>query len=297
MLYCLPVLVSTIFTFATFTPLDTAIATHMQPTLNIALRAARIASEQIARAIERLDIIKTEQQSVSGFINETAVAAEKTVAYNIQKANPQHRVVGQYGGRYDTEQSNGDSEWYINPIDGLINFANGLPLFALTLVCKEKGRSEHVVVINPVTGEEFTASRGRGAQLNGKRIRVSNLRELKGALVGSDFDSSIGQHLDAYLGLYKQLSLQGGQIQSYGSAGLTLAYLAAGRIDACCLLNLSNWELDPGMLLIQEAGGLMGDFNGGLNCYKSGNLVAANPKLFKQLLRTIRPALTPALQA
>ena len=271
----------------------------MQPTLNIALRAARIASEQIARAIEHLDIIKSEQEGVSEFITETVLAAEKSAAYHIHKANSQHRVLGQHGGSYDEEELKGDTEWHINPIDGLTNFAHGVPLFALTLICKEKGRTEHVVLINPITGEEFTASRGRGAQLNGKRIRVSGLRELKGALIGSDYENNSDQHpnLEAYLDIYKRLNIQGSEVKSYGSAGLTLAYLAAGRIDACCLLNLSSWELDPGMLIIQEAGGLMGDFTGGNNSTKNGNLVAGNPRLFKQLLQAIRPALTPGLQS
>ncbi len=270
----------------------------MQPTLNIALRAARLASEQIARAIERLDIIKAEHQSVSDFIAETALAAEKTAAYNIQKANPHHRVIGQHGGAFEPEQQEGDAEWLISPIDGLTNFANGLPLFAFSLICREKGRCEHAVIINPITGEEFTASRGRGAQLNGKRIRVSNLRELNGALIGSGYSNSGNQHphLEAYLDIYRRISTQGAQIQSYGSAALTMAYLAAGRIDSCCLLSLSDWELEAGMLLIQEAGGLMGDFSGGSNSMKNGNLVAGNPRLFKQMLQTIRPALTPALQ-
>ncbi|MCW8884334.1 MAG: inositol monophosphatase [Motiliproteus sp.] len=270
----------------------------MQPTLNIALRAARIASEQIARAIERLDIIKSEQQSVSDYIKETALAAEKTACYHIHKANPSHKIVGQYGGVYETAESQGNIEWHISPIDGLTNFANGLPLFALTLVCKEKGRNEHAVIINPITGEEFTASRGRGAQLNGKRIRVSDLKTLKSALVGSDFvNDNQPPHLDAYLSLYRAISQEQAQIQSYGSAALTLAYVAAGRIDACCLMTLDSWEINPGMLIIQEAGGLMGDFIGGNNSVNSGNLVSANPRLFKNLLQTIRPALSKELKA
>ncbi len=270
----------------------------MQPTLNIALRAARIASEQIARSVERLDIIKSEQQSVSEFITETATAAEKSAAYHIHKANPQHKVIGQHGGVYEGEQPQGDTEWHISPIDGLTNFANGLPLFAFTLICQEKGRNEHVVVINPITGEEFTASRGRGAQLNGKRIRVSDLKTLKTALVGCDYINSSNQEkpLNAYLDIYRQISQQHAQIQSYGSAALTLAYVAAGRIDSCCMMSLSDWELNPGMLLIQEAGGLMGDFTGGNNSLKSGNLVAGNPRIFKQVLQTIQPALTTELK-
>lgn len=270
----------------------------MQPTLNIALRAARIASEQIARAAERLDIIKSEQESVSEFITETAIAAEKSAAYHIHKANSQHKVVGQHGGTYESQdEPQGDIEWHISPIDGLTNFANGLPLFAFTLVCREKGRNEHVVVINPITGEEFTASRGRGAQLNGKRMRVSDLTSLQSALVGCDYvNTNKKGALDSYLKIYRQISEQQAQIQSYGSAALTLAYIATGRIDSCCMINLNEWELNPGMLLIQEAGGLMGDFIGGNNSLKSGNLVAGNPRMFKQVLQAIQPVLSADLK-
>ncbi|MEH6628256.1 MAG: inositol monophosphatase family protein [Motiliproteus sp.] len=270
----------------------------MQPTLNIALRAARIASEQIARSVERLDIIKSEQQSVSEFITETTIAAEKSAAYHIHKAHPKHRVIGQHGGIYEDEEPQGDTEWHISPIDGLTNFANGLPLFAFTLVYREKGRNEHVVVINPITGEEFTASRGRGAQLNGKRIRVSDLKSLNTALIGCDYINSTSQKgtLDTYLNIYRQISEQHAQIQSYGSAALTLAYVAAGRIDSCCMMSLSDWELNPGMLLIQEAGGLMGDFSGNNNSLNNGNLVAGNPRMFKQVLQAIQPALTAKLK-
>lgn len=264
----------------------------MQPTLNIALRAARIAGEQIARAIDRLDIIKSEQENVREFIEDTSRAAERSVAYTISKGHPGQPILGRYSGALTDNPSNTEQSWQINPIDGLTNFANGLPFFAISITCKLNERAEHCVILNPITGEEFTASRGRGAQLNGKRIRVSQLKLLDGALIGTDFSNQVEdrERLTPYLEMFKNISLQGGQLQSNGSPALTLAYMAAGRIDACWYPNLDDWTLDSGMLLIQEAGGLMGDFNGGNNIHKSGDLVSGNPKLFKQLLQAIRPA-------
>ncbi|WP_207061440.1 inositol monophosphatase family protein [Motiliproteus sp. SC1-56] len=265
----------------------------MQPTLNIALRAARIAGEQIVRAIERLDIIKSEQQDVHEFLIDAAVSAEKTAAYNIHKANPQHRVNGRHGGPIKGQDEEGNIEWLVDPIDGIANFRHGLPNFALTLVCQQKGRAEHVVVLNPVTGEEFTASRGRGAQLNGKRIRVSPAKSLKDTLIASNFLSQQGERpeLQSQLEMLKHISLNNARQQDIGSPALALAYLAAGRYDGAIMQGLDRWQLDPGMLLIQESGGLMGDLKGGTQIQQSGDLAAGNPKLFKQLLQVIHPAL------
>lgn len=259
----------------------------MQPTLNIALRAARIASEQIARAVERLDIIKSEQQSVAEFVTEVCLAAEKVLAANIHKANASHKVVGVYSGEVASEtETNDDVEWFINPIDGLTNFAKGLPWFALTVVCREKGRIEHTVVLNPMTGEEFTASRGRGAQLNGRRIRVSSLTDFKGAVIGADLTSN--KQLERFQSVFGTLTELGADVQNCGSCSLTLAYVAAGRLDGCCLLGMPITELEPGRLLIQEAGGLTGDFSGNAKLSERSDLLAANPKLFKQLLKDMR---------
>ncbi len=269
----------------------------MQPTLNIALRAARIASEQIARAMERLDIIRSEQESVSDFIRETASHAEKSVAHTLLKANPQHRVFGQLSGQLDSNSS-GDTEWFITPIDSIRNYERNIPMFALCLVCKEKGRTEHSVIINPIVGEEFTASRGRGAQLNGKRIRVTAHKTTESSYLGSSLGAKTGQHphLNGFNALNGQLSEQGAELLITQSSALTLAYVAAGRLDGCTTVSIEPNVIDAGSLLLVEAGALVADFIGGSNYGKSGNLVAANPRLFKQLLQTIRPALSEELR-
>lgn len=269
----------------------------MQPTLNIALRAARIAGEQIARAVERLDIIKSEEKSLSEFLAETAAGAERTVAYNLHKANPQHKVTGRHSGEQQGQEGESQTEWRVNPIEGLTNVAHGLPNFALTLACKEKGRIEHVVVLNPITGEEFTASRGRGAQLNGKRIRVSQAKSLEGTLIAGGYGGrGDAPHLDAYLEMCRALYRQGGTLQDAGCTALSLAYLAAGRYDGALLMDRDSWELEAGLLLIQEAGGLMGDLTGNSKILDNGQLVAGNPKLFKLLLQSIHPALPAELR-
>ncbi len=264
----------------------------MQPMLNIALRAARLSGEQIARAAERLDLIKSEQSSVTDFLKETAIKAEQTIAYTIQKAYPAHALRGEYSGDFQALEEKGDITWHINPIDSVSNFSNGLPAFAICLSALQKGRVEHALILNPLTGEEFTASRGQGAQLNGRRIRVSSKRTLEQAIVGTSFLNTQKEksHFDTYKKFLCNIQAADGMLHNGGSAALNMAYTAAGRMDGFLQINLNTDTLEAGALLIQEAGGLIGDFSGGNNFRTSGNTVAGNPKIFKALLQSIRPA-------
>lgn len=270
----------------------------MQPMVNIALRAARLAGEQIARAVERLDLIKSEQASVADFLNETCKNAEQTIVHTIQKAYPSHTLVGEYTGEHAPLREGPTFTWNINPVDSILNFANGLPVFALSIAGHLNNRIEHAIVVNPIVGEEFTASRGYGAHFNGKRLRVSNRRFVEGALIGSGFfgRSSDKPFLNEYLEMFKNINMAGGSIYNGGSPVLNLAYTAAGRLDGFYQTGLNQWEMEAGILLLQEAGGLVGDFSGGSAYRTSGNLVAGNPKMFKSLLQTLRPALSEQLK-
>ncbi|WP_293266861.1 inositol monophosphatase family protein [Neptunomonas sp.] len=265
----------------------------MQPMLNIALRAARIAGEQIARSAERIDLIKSEQSSISDFLNETATKAEQTIAYSIQKAYPSHAIVGEFSGVHKALEENTDVTWHVNPIDSISNFTNGLPVFAICMSAELKGRTEHAIILNPITGEEFTASRGNGAHLNGKRLRVSNKRTLEQTIIGSSFLNSASEkaQFDTFKQIMCQLQSADAILHNNGSAALNMAYMAAGRLDGFIQIKLDQSSLTSGALLIQEAGGLLGDFKGGNDFRQNGNTVSANPKLFKALLKAIRPAI------
>ncbi|MCV6588387.1 MAG: inositol monophosphatase [Marinobacterium sp.] len=273
----------------------------MQPMLNIALRAARIAGEQVARAVERLDLIKSEQSDVADFVRDTAKRAELTVVHTIQKAYPHHRVVGVYTGEHaPTGTGEGDEvSWNINPIDNAANFARGLPEFALCIAGYQRGKLVHSVVLNPMSAEEFTASRGHGAQLNGKRLRVGHNRTIDGSNIGSGFFNrgSDKGHLNTWLEMFRSINMAGGSICNAGSAALNLAYLAAGRTDAFFQIGLSEAEIEASLLLVQEAGGLIADFNGGNSYREYGNVIAANPKMLKSMLQNLRQAVTPELSA
>jgi len=270
----------------------------MQPMVNIALRGARAAGEQIARSVERLDLIKSEQASVDEFIEDTCKHAERLIAQAIQKGYPDHAVNGEYTGTHPAEGNKAEAVWTVNPIDSISNFSNALPVFALSIACHQNGKIEHAIILNPITGEEFTASRGRGVQLNGKRLRVSNNKTLENCLIGSGFfgRSSDKDHLDAYQQIFKTITLENGRIYSAGSPALNMAYTAAGRLDGYFQIGLKQWEMEAGALMIQEAGGLLSDFTGNNNYLKSGNLVTGNAKILKALLKSIRPALTDELK-
>ncbi|HSC76338.1 MAG TPA: inositol monophosphatase family protein [Pseudomonadales bacterium] len=258
----------------------------MQPMLNIALRAARLAGEHIVRASDRLDIIAVTEKSSNDYVTEVDQAAEDIIIKLLHKTYPDHGFLAEESG-----STNADAEfcWIIDPLDGTTNFVRGIPHYAVSIACQHQGRLEHAVVYNPVTREEFTASRGRGAQLNGRRIRVSGRTNLEGALLGTGipFHSHHNDKLQGYLQTLAELAPQTAGIRRAGSAALDLAYVAAGRFDAFWEMGLQPWDIAAGLLLIQEAGGLASDFSGGNHYMETGDVVCGNPKCFKQVLKVV----------
>jgi myo-inositol-1(or 4)-monophosphatase len=263
----------------------------MEPMVNIALRAARKAGEQIVRASDDLDRIEVVTKGRNDFVSEVDRAAEREIRYHLKKAYPDHAILGEEGGLEGDE--NADYRWVIDPLDGTTNFLRGIPHYGISIACLHKGKVEHAVIIDPVRREEFTASRGRGAALNGRRIRVSNRASLDGALLGTGIPFK--NHCDEVLGPYsKSIELLAGQcagIRRAGAASLDLAYVAAGRLDAFWEKGLSIWDLAAGALLVREAGGLVSDFHGADAHMESGDIVAGNPKCFKAVLQVVKPLL------
>jgi len=264
----------------------------MQAILNIAIRAARAAGTVISRSVDRLDQLDVSTKAENDFVSDVDVRAENAIIETIQKSYPDHAILAEESGEHT---GNEDYLWIIDPLDGTTNFLHGFPQFAVSIAVKHKGRLEHAVVYDPLRQELFSASRGDGAMLNNRRLRVSNRNSLDGALLGTGFPFKQQQHLDAYLGMFKALFPMTSGIRRAGSAALDLAWVAAGRMDGFWEIGLQPWDMAAGSLLIQEAGGLVGDFSGGGDHLKSGNVVAANPKLFKAILQHIRPHLTPEL--
>ena len=264
----------------------------MEPMLNIALRAAREASDYIIRASERLDRLTVESKSVNDYVSDVDREAERIIIETLKEKYPTHAFLAEESQPTENYRDN-EYLWVIDPLDGTTNFLRGIPHYAISVACYHKGRLEHGLVIDPVRREEFLASRGRGAQLNGKRIRVSGRTSLDGALLGTGipFKSRFQEHMPAYLQSLDKLALQTAGIRRAGAAALDLAYVAAGRLDGFWEIGLSEWDIAAGALLIQEAGGLIGDVRGGSEHLQSGHVVCATPKCFKPMLQVIQPTL------
>lgn len=262
----------------------------MHPMLNIAVRAARAAGDVIVRQMDRVQDIPVKIKSRNDFVTDVDQAAEAIIISTIHTSFPQHAFLGEETGA----TGNSEYQWIIDPLDGTTNFLHGYPQFAVSIALRHKGILDQAVVYDPLRQELFTASRGQGAQLNNRRIRVSNQLTLEGALLGTGFPFRDNDILEDYLNTFRAFFPMSSGIRRAGAAALDLAYLACGRLDGFWEFRLNIWDIAAGALLIQEAGGLVGELSGGVNYMNSGNIVAANPKLFKVMLKALRdmPATT-----
>ena len=263
----------------------------MNPMLNTAVRAARSAGNVIVRSLDRLDRIKVESKGLNDYVSDVDRAAEQEIIGTLRHAYPDHEFLGEEGG------SQGSSEyvWIIDPLDGTTNFLYGLPHFAVSIALQHRGKLQVGVIYDPVRQELFTATRGNGATLDGHKIRVRTHKSIEGRLLATGFPFRLPQHMDAYLGQFQAVLKRAGDLRRAGSAALDLAYVAAGRLDGYWELGLKPWDIAAGALLVREAGGVIGDFNGDESYMDSGNVVAGNPKLFHDLLSEIRPHCNAAL--
>ncbi len=265
----------------------------MHPMLNIAVRAARNAGNLILRACEDLSKVEASQKGSNDLVTNVDKEAEAVIRETILKAYPKHCIVGEELGEHNGADA--DYLWVIDPLDGTTNFVKGIPHFAVSIALKVKGRTEQAVVYDPIRGELFTATRGQGAQLNSKRLRVSKSNELAGSVLATGFPFKQKHHLDAYMEAFKALFIQTADIRRAGSAALDMAYVAAGRVDGFFEIGLKPWDTAAGQLLVKEAGGLVMDFAGGANFDKSGNIVCGAPKLAQAIVKEIRPVLSESL--
>ncbi|MBT3459129.1 MAG: inositol monophosphatase [Halieaceae bacterium] len=263
----------------------------MEPMVTIALRAARKAGDLIVRASDELDRVGHQAKGVADYVTEVDIAAEQEILYQLGKAYPDHAFLAEESGQ--TGNAKSDHLWVIDPLDGTSNFMRGIPHYCVSIACIVDGRLAHAVVFDPVRQEEFTASRGRGAQLNGHRLRVSNRTDLRECLLGTGipFLGHEQQRLPQYTQTLAELAAQCMGIRRAGAAALDLAYVAAGRFDGFWETGLERWDIAAGALIIKEAGGLISDLSGSERYLDNGQVVCGNPKIFKQLLSTVGPVL------
>ena len=262
----------------------------MHPMLNTASAAAIKAGKIIIHQTQRLDQITIESKEMNDFVSDVDRAAEAEIIGALQRAYPDH---GFQGEESDPINPEAEYQWIIDPLDGTTNFLYGVPHFAVSIALKRGNRLEQAVVYDPTLDELFTASRGDGARLNNRRIRVSPRKSMRGALMSTGIPFKEGQEalMDTYVKTLKALNPGTAGIRRQGAAALDLAYVAAGRYDGFWEFGLKPWDMAAGALLIQEAGGLVSGMTGANDYFETGNIVAANPKVFKEMLQRLHPVL------
>ncbi len=256
----------------------------MQPMLNIAIRAAHHAGDFIVRKINKLPDLQVEVKARNDFVSEVDREAEVRIIDDLLKSFPDHGIVAEESGVIEGE---GEYRWIIDPLDGTTNYLHGFPQYAVSIACEHRGRLTHGVIYDPFKQELFAASRGDGATLNNRRIRVSKLKSVEGALIGTGFPFKNPDQLDEFLKLFSAFFKSASDMRRAGSAALDLAYVAAGRLDGFWESGLNSWDVAAGALIVREAGGLVTDYQGDEHFLENGQVVAGNPKIIADMLRTI----------
>ncbi len=260
----------------------------MHPMLNIAIQATRNAAKIITRSFDRLDTLEVKEKEHHEFVTHVDQLSEQIIIETIHKSYPDHTILAEESGLHKGQS---DSVWIIDPLDGTTNFIHGFPQFAISIAFKYRGQLEVGIVYDPLRQELFTATRGGGAQLDNRKIRVSNCKDLSLALMGTGFPFKETRYLDTYLKLFKEIFPKTAGVRRAGAAALDLAYVAAGRLDGFWEFGLKPWDMAAGILLIKEAGGFIGEIEGKNDVMETGNLLAANPKIYNPFFDLVKASL------
>ncbi|MCY4041155.1 MAG: inositol monophosphatase family protein [Gammaproteobacteria bacterium] len=266
----------------------------MQPMANIALRAARLGARVLLNYIERRHQIKVELKDGQEEVSEVDRRAEQAISEALREAYPDHAIIGEeFGG----DPGSSEYVWYIDPLDGTVNYLAGIPHFCVSVGVLHRGVPAHGAIIDPIRGEEFHASRGHGAYLNNRRLRVSaNERLAQSVLATGSPHFRIKHHWPSYLKIHAHIGRNSRSERRSGSAALDLAYVAAGRIDGYWQLGLKPFDIAAGVVMVREAGGMVADIAGGERFLETGNVIASNNHLLKPMLQCVRPNLSDALR-
>jgi myo-inositol-1(or 4)-monophosphatase len=256
--------------------------------LNIAVKAARAAGSIINRAALDVERLTITTKGVNDFVTEVDQAAEAAAIETLLTAYPGHGILAEESGRQHGAKHS-DYLWIIDPLDGTTNFIHGLPVYAVSIALAFRGKVEQAVVYDPTRNDLFYASKGRGAFLNDRRLRVSKRTRLAESLVGTGFPFRKGDNFHRYVEMFEQVMQHCAGIRRPGAAALDLCYVAAGWYDGFFETGLSPWDMAAGSLLVTEAGGLIGNFTGEADFLYQREAVAGNPKVYGQLVQLLKP--------
>jgi myo-inositol-1(or 4)-monophosphatase len=259
----------------------------MHPMLTTAVKAARRAGSIINRGARDIDLLQVTAKGPKDFVSEVDRAAEAAIVQILHAAYPDHAILAEEG----PHDANADAEhlWIIDPLDGTTNFLHGFPQYCVSIALQHRGHIAQAVVYDPLRNDLFTATRGRGAFLNDRRMRVSKRQHLRDSLIGTGFPYREGSGLDLYVRMMRAMMIETAGIRRPGAAALDLAYVAAGYDDGCWEIGLNPWDVAAGSLLILEAGGLVGDLDGEGTYLYGGQVIAANPRIFAQMVMLLSP--------
>ena len=253
--------------------------------LNIGLMAARKGAVELEFAVKKLHKLKVEKKGSTDYVTEVDRRVEQIIFEDIKSYYPEHNFLGEESGE---EINNSNVTWILDPIDGTTNFINGFPHYCISLCASVDGVPSHGVIIDPTRREEFSASKGKGAQLNGERIRVSDQKNLTDALLSCSSRSTPEQNYKYnLLGTFMELYKNEITIRRTGCSALDLAYIAAGRLDGFWGNGLKPWDVAAGIVIAEEAGALLSDFHGSPKFHGSENIVCCSPKCFKPILQAV----------
>ncbi|HET7528333.1 MAG TPA: inositol monophosphatase family protein [Burkholderiaceae bacterium] len=260
----------------------------LHPMLNIAIKAARAAGAIINRAALDIDLLKVNVKGPNDFVSEVDRAAESAIIETLLQAYPDHGILAEESGSSHGNRGS-EYQWIIDPLDGTTNFLHGLPIYAVSIGLAHRDVVQQAVVYDPTRNDLFFASRGRGAFLNDRRLRVSKRTQLSDALVGTGFPFRRGDDFERYLQMMQQVMQRCAGVRRPGAAALDLCYVAAGWYDGFFESGLHPWDVAAGSLMVTEAGGLIGNFTGESQFLHQREVVAGNPKIYGQLVHLLSP--------
>jgi len=268
--------------------MNLASSSSIHPMLNVAIKAARAAGVIINRAALDVESVRVSQKMAHDFVTEVDHASENIIIDTLLNAYPDHGILAEESGQ-TRGNPNAENIWIIDPLDGTTNFIHGFPFYCVSIALQSKGRLEQAVVFDPSRNDLFTSTRGRGAFLNDRRLRVSKRTRLEECLISTGFPFRPEDDYSAYLKVMADMMKRTAGLRRPGAAALDLAYVAAGYADGFFEIGLQPWDMAAGSLLITEAGGLVGNFTGEADYLHQRECMAANPKIYAQMVGLLKP--------